>query len=335
MKKIIKFSKSYGNILNIKKNFYNNNDSNLKNSLKINNIYKKQPVRKYCKNCGKKNITSFIKNFMIEYKLCLDCNHLNGKYQDTEIFANKLYNSSGGKNYYKNYLEDYDLRVKNIYGPKVDFLKKVIKEKIKLIDLGCGGGHFVKALEIKKINATGYDTSKKLCELGSKKLKKNQIFHTKFNNMCEIIEKSKDANTVSMIGVLEHLVEPNLILDAFKKSKIKYLYISVPLFSLSTFIENSFTNIFPRQLSGGHTHLYTEKSLKFLTNKYNLKVIGEYWFGTDIPDLFRSLVCSGNILNEKVYLKELNHKFSRFVDELQSVLDKNKVCSEVHLIFKK
>ncbi len=121
MKKIVKFSKSYGNILNIKNDFYNNNDSNLKNSLKINNIYKKQPVRKYCKNCGKKNITSFIKNFQIEYKLCQNCNHLNGKYQDTEIFSNKLYNSSGGKNYFKNYLKDYDLRVKNIYIPKVDF----------------------------------------------------------------------------------------------------------------------------------------------------------------------------------------------------------------------
>ena len=140
---------------------------------------------------------------------------------------------------------------------------------------------------------------------------------------------------MSLIGVLEHLVEPNLILDAFKKSEIEYLYISVPLFSLSTFIENSFKNIFPRQLSGGHTHLYTEKSLNFLAKKYNLKIIGEYWFGTDIPDLFRSLVCSGNILNKKVYFNQLNHKFTRFVDELQSVLDKNKVCSEVHLIFKR
>ena len=81
--------------------------------------------------------------------------------------------------------------------------------------------------------------------------------------------------------------------------------------------------------------MYTEKSLNFLTNKYNLKIIGEYWFGTDISDPFRSLVCSGNILNKKVYLNQLNHKFSRFVDELKSVLDKNKVCSEAHLIFKK
>jgi hypothetical protein len=136
-----------------------------------------------------------------------------------------------------------------------------------------------------------------------------------------------------MIGVLEHLTEPNKIMDLFKKSKIKYLYISVPLFSLSTFIENAFPNVFPRQLSADHTHLYTEKSLNYLAKKYNLKIIGEYWFGTDVPDLMRSLINTGNVLNKKIYLKELNKKFSKFVDELQSVLDKNKICSEVHMVF--
>ena len=34
-----------------------------------------------------------------------------------------------GKNYSKNYLSDYDLRVKNIYTPKVDFLKKVSRNE--------------------------------------------------------------------------------------------------------------------------------------------------------------------------------------------------------------
>ena len=70
-----------------------------------------------------------------------------------------------------------------------------------------------------------------------------------------------------MINVFEHLVEPDKIMNSFVKSKIKYLYIAVPLFSLSTFIENSFTNVFPRQLSGGHTHLYTEKSINYLAKK--------------------------------------------------------------------
>jgi hypothetical protein len=116
-------------------------------------------------------------------------------------------------------------------------------------------------------------------------------------------------------------------------SEIKYLYLAVPLFSLSTFIENSFPNIFPRLLSGGHTHLYTEESLKYLAKKYNLKILGEYWFGTDMPDLMRSLINSGNILNKKIYLNLLNSKFSKFIDQLQSVLDRNKICSEVQIVF--
>ena len=106
MSKIIKYSKPYGNLLKIKSDFYHNNDLNLKNSININNVYKKQPLRKCCKNCGSKKIKSFIKNFNIPYKICLVCGHLNGAYEDTNVFAEKLYNSSGGKNYSKNYLND-------------------------------------------------------------------------------------------------------------------------------------------------------------------------------------------------------------------------------------
>ena len=130
-----------------------------------------------------------------------------------------------------------------------------------LIDLGCGGGHFLKALELKKIQASGFETSKELSKLGNKRLKKNKIFHIDFEEIYDIIKASHKANVLSLIGALEHLVKPEKIMKSFVKSKIKYLYISVPLFSLSTFIENSFPNVFPRQLSGGHTHLYTEKSL--------------------------------------------------------------------------
>ena len=334
MKKIVKFSKSYKNIIHLKADFFNNNKFNLELYKKIYNYYRKQPLRKYCKNCGSKKIKSFIKNFQIPYKLCSSCGHLNGAYQDTNNFAKKLYNDNNGKNYSRNYDKDYNLRVKNIYSAKVEFLKKIIKEKIKLIDIGCGAGHFIKALELKKISAVGYETSKALSNLGNKKLKKNKIISVEFDKIYEVIKQDNSANILSMIGVLEHLTDPHRLLNSFKKSKIKYLYISVPLFSLSTFIENSFQNVFPRQGAGGHTHLYTKKSLNYLAKKYNFKIIGEYWFGTDMPDLMRSLINSGNILNNKIYMKELSNNFSNFVDELQSILDKNKICSEVHMIFK-
>lgn len=333
MKKILKFSKSYSNIFELKQDMFINNNLNLKNSIKIKKIYKKQPLRKTCKNCNSKKIKTFIISFQIPYKICEICGHLNGAYKDTNAFAKYLYFNNNGENYSRDYIKNYDQRVKNIYLPKVEFLKKVIKRRINLIDLGCGAGHFVKALELKKIPAVGYDVSQDLCKIGNKKLKKNKIFSMEFNNVNQLFRIENQANTLSMIGVLEHLVEPDKIMKLFINSKIKYLYISVPLFSLSTFIENSFPKVFPRQLSGDHTHLYTEKSLKYFAKKYNLKIIGEYWFGTDMPDLMRSIINSGNILNKKIYSKELNSKFSKIIDELQSVLDKNKLCSEVHMVF--
>ena len=58
-------------------------------------------------------------------------------------------------------------------------------------------------------------------------------------------------------------------------------------------------------------------------------------FGTDIPDLYRSLICSGKILNKKIYQRELKNKLLNLVDDLQKVLDKKKLCSEAHIIFEK
>ena len=335
MKKIIKFSKTYNNVLSIKKDFYDENWQNLNNQVKINKYYKQNPIRISCKNCQKKTLQKFIKNFLIEYYVCSNCSHLNGKYQDTEKFAKKLYFERSGKNYYKNYLNDYNGRVKNIYLPKAEFLKKIIKKKINLLDIGSGGGHFLKALEIKKINAQGFEPSKVLCDLGNIKLKKNKLINSDFNEIYEVVANQSKFNTISLIGVLEHLIDPHLLLKSFKKGKAKFLYISVPLFSLSVFLENSFKNVFPRQLSGGHTHLYTKDSLNKMAKKYNLKIVGEWWFGTDFPDLYRSLINTSTSLKKEIYLKEINNKLFKVINELQAVLDRNKICSEGHMVFKK
>ena len=153
--------------------------------------------------------------------------------------------------------------------------------------------------------------------------------------MFKILENESKANVVSLIGVLEHFYDPDKFLKSFSKSKVDYLYLAVPLFSLSTFIENAFPKVYPRHLSGDHTHLYTEKSLSYLAKKNNLKIVGEWWFGADIPDLCRSLIISSNHLDEKSYMKQVNKNLYSVIDELQNVLDRNKICSEVHMVLKK
>ena len=54
IKKVVKFSKSYGDIVSLKTDFYTNNKLNKNIALKLNRIYKNGPKRKICKNCEKK-----------------------------------------------------------------------------------------------------------------------------------------------------------------------------------------------------------------------------------------------------------------------------------------
>ena len=68
--------------------------------------------------------------------------------------------------------------MKHIYEPKVKFLKKVIKNKFSILELGSGGGHFLKACEKNSIIAEGYEVNKNLVKLGKKNLKKNFIYQT-------------------------------------------------------------------------------------------------------------------------------------------------------------
>ena len=319
--KIVKFSKKNTDIITIKKNIFFSNKKNLKERERINKLYIKQPKRKICKNCNLKLGKAVFKSFGVSYAICKRCCHLNGMQLETKKFLNNLYSENKGKNYYKNYSNQFNQRVKNIYVPKVNFLKQVINEKINLLDIGSGAGHFLKACEIKNIKAIG------------SKLTKNKIINITLDEIHDKIASSKE-NVLALIGVLEHLEHPNRLLESFKKSKIKYLYLSLPLFSLSSLIENSFPRVFPRHLSGAHTHLYTYESIMYFTTKFNFKIEGEWWFGSDFLDLYRSLLNSEN-RDTKIYKQILDKYFLKNIDSFQNILDKKKISSEVHLILKK
>jgi len=334
MSKLIKFSKSYKSLFNIKKDFYKNNQLNLTKAITINEYYAKQTVRKKCKNCNKKKSKYSFKSFQVNYFICKYCSHLNGKYQDSDQFNNYLYNKNKGKKYAKNYSLNYESRVNTIYIPKINFLQKVIGKNFSLVDIGSGAGHFLKACEKKKIKANGYETNATMVALAKKKLKKNLIFKSSLQKIYdEIINTS--AKCISLIGVLEHLEDPAKVFINFKKSRAKFIFFSVPLFSFSTLLENSLDDVFPRQLSGAHTHLYTKRSIAYLIKKYNFKVKGEWWFGTDMADLFRSLVIKSKFKNDSEKKQVFKNLLYNHIDELQKVLDENRVCSEVHMVLSK
>ena len=345
-KKILKYGKSSKGLIRIKEKFFKDNDQMLSKGIKINRIYSQQPKRLKCKNCDYILKGASFRKLHVNYIICKNCEHLNGIHEDTDSFCAQIYTDNKGSDYAELYnsegIDEYNKRVKEIYTPKAQFIFDSLVEfgytpsKLKYADFGAGSGYFVSALKsIGLSDITGYEVSESQVLLGNKLMGKDLLQQI---NLKETVLKIKtiDADTVSMIGVLEHVQNPREILAAISANKrIKYFYISVPLFSISVFFEMIFPDVMNRQLSGAHTHLYTETSLQYMAKEFNLDIAASWWFGTDMVDLYRSIGVSlennNNTKRMEPIWKEL---FSSVMDDLQLSLDKKHMSSEVHMVLK-
>ena len=344
-KKILKFGKSFKDVDKIKSNFFSQNLKLLKDQNKINEFYRSQPKRKYCKACEKKLTGYYFINHKTKYIQCKYCSHVNGQHQDTKEFSNKIYvdeKVSYSKSYHEKNIKNFTLRQKKIYDPKANFLKSILLDhsKLKVLDIGAGSGYFISSLIDKKFkDAIGIEISKNQTNFGKKifkliKKNSNKLKNSSYENLKKEIENT-DFNCVSLIGVIEHLVNMSDLMKSINKNKnIKYIYILVPMFSLICTIESIFSNVFNRHLGGGHTHLFTEKSLKKFMSRFGFKEHSSWWFGTDMDDLFRSFILQ--MKNKKFKpLEDITSETKKLIDGLQLELDKKKLCSEVHMLLKR
>lgn len=344
----IKYGKKSMHIKSFKKIFITENDALKAEDRKVNDYYVKQTDRLRCKNCYNPIGEIDFKKQDISYSICKKCGHLNGLFEDTTEFCKFAYQGSGRQNFLANYSsqgkKDYDLRVKNIYVPKVEFLIESLQKdgidetKLSFSDIGSGLGYFVSALLSQgQKKVSGYEVSKENVTLSNSFIGKNLVNYHEIDETIHTV-KSIKSNVVTMIGVLEHLQDPNSLLDELcKNSNVQYIFIAVPIFSLSVFFEMLSPKTFHRQLSNDHTHLYTDQSIKWLCDKFNLLRVSEWWFGQDILDLYRHTLvnASKECKLSNFAADEFNKIFTPLIDALQLSIDKEKYSSEVHILLKK
>lgn len=336
---IEKYSKPSTFYLSSKKDFFSSNEPLLKKAIEQNQLYANQPKRACCKICQNRLVGDVdFSSHGVGYIFCEKCNHLNGSYDDTQSFVEKMYMSEDGKEYASNYLdENFEKRAIEVYVPKVDFLITTLPpKKYKILDVGCGSGYFVLASLLRNLSAEGLDVSRTMVEFGNSQIR-HHCDSAPLKSVDEVAFfdeiKNTDADVISAIGVIEHLREPQKFFEAFRESASNYLYYSVPMFSLSVALENVFSNVFPRQLSGGHTHLFTEESIIEMNKIMDVSSIGEWRFGTDIMDLYRNLTV--NLQSNGVSQKMVDYVYKGFgskIDAIQHILDSNHSCSEIHVV---
>ncbi len=342
-----KYGKPIAPLLAFKKVFFSENELLLEREKKINNEYTIQPRRLRCKNCSSpfEGKVDFVKQG-VGYRFCGKCGHLNGIYEDTESFCRKVYAQDGGDSYSRLYSAtdrtDYFSRVEELYKPKADFLLEALRHyesdvgDLIFTDVGAGSGYFVAAMRSLGIEkAMGYDVSKVQVEfcnqmLGAEVLRTYDLEKT--NSFLENVE----GDVISLIGVLEHLRDPRGALRALRSNnRSRYLFISVPLVSPCVFFELAFPSIMARHLSGVHTHLYSESSLSWMANEFGLKHLASWWFGSDVVDLYRSIAVRMKQIDPlNTLAARWERLFLPILDELQLVLDKKHLASEVHILYK-
>lgn len=344
----LQYGKLSTSLIMQKKSFFEENNKHVLKQREISDVYIKQPKRINCKNCDYtlQEENDFIKD-SIGYKICQKCSHLNGAFEDSAEYCKIVYADDGGKAYAENYssesLENYNYRVASIYIPKAEFLYTSLKNQnvspseLKYLDFGAGTGYFVSALDSMGFkNISGTEVSKNQVELANKMIGKKLLNTHNLDDTANFL-RNTDANIISFIGVLEHLQNPREAMKATKENdNIEYLYISVPLFSLSVYIEMLSDDIFHRQLHGGHTHLYTEDSIKYLAKEFGYEIVSQWWFGTDVVDLYRNLFVNLEEKNTSKFLKQhYQNMMQDLIDAMQLEIDKKKYSSEVHVLLKK
>ena len=344
--KILKYGKLSQSIISFKEAFFKDNDKLKIKADEVNKFYSQQPERFNCKNCDHLLENTSFKNQYIKYSICENCGHLSGMHEDTDLFCSKIYTDNKGADYAEMYnskgAEDYNKRVKSIYIPKAQFMFDSLVElghepnKFKYADFGAGTGYFLSALKsINLNNIMGFEPSESQVSLGNKLIGKDLLEQINLKDTVLKIKKI-DTDVVTLIGVLEHVNNPREILAAISANKkIKYLYISVPLFSPTVFFEMILPGVMKRHLTGAHTHLYTESSLRYMAKEFDLDIVASWWFGLDMVDLFRSVSVS---LEKNQDTKQMSllweELFSPVIDNLQLCLDQKHMSSEVHMMFK-
>jgi len=347
---IDRFGKEFEGYRQVKAFFYDieTNKNYLQQQKRTDELYIAQPRRTHCKICSTKLGDVLFTLGKIDFYLCPKCEHLNGGHLDTREFCDTLYSNAeelgvGPKSQYSDdNLTEYFERSRKIYMPKAEYLMDILRQqgedplKLRYADLGAGCGHFVAAmLKLGVKNIKGYEISADQVAEGNAK-NGSEIMELHGIDDTLRIPATVEADVITSIFQLEHVEDPLGLLEAVARNKnVRYMLLAVPVFSIGLILQACFQNVMPRIIGMGHTHLFSERSIHWMIERFGFKVLSRWWFGSDAFDIHRSI----NVhLQQDPKLAKLAPVWDRMflpgIDGMQLLLDELHGSSEIHMVIK-
>ncbi len=169
-------------------------------------------------------------------------------------------------------------------------LNKILKKEVKyrdiLLDIGCGNGYLTKKLSKNFDKTIAIDTSESAIEQAKKDYSGSVNFTLSDLNNLDIKDK---LNCITLIEVMEHLYSPDSLLKNINKfcDNNTKVIISTPFHgfikNLLIMLSGKFDNHFSPLWEHGHIKFFTKKTLMEICVRNNFKIENIYYSGRFYP----------------------------------------------------
>jgi len=243
-----------------------------------------------CPVCGSQKINYYLEKNSFKYNKCDDCNlvFLEKIPEDLEKYYSEGYFTGDLElDGYVDYESEKEL-TRVSFEKYLDFIENHIKEKNRLLEVGCATGYFLDLAKKRGWNTKGVDISKYAVE---EALKKGH------DVICSKIEDLHDDDNLSshdvvvMLDALEHLTSPKQDLK-----KMSNFLKPDGLFVFSTPDSSSlWSKVWGRKwhafVPPQHIHVFSSENVRFLLEDVGLEVkfVGHYGKNFSLPYIFRLL----------------------------------------------
>ena len=229
--------------LKVKSNYFDSNDPFLAKTKKDAEKFLEEPIVNNCLICGnhtKSSETQIYSRHGLDYYQCQHCGHFNCTRHATPRFAQYLYsdNDYTEVTYSSSFVspESLEQRLNSIDRPKTRvYLEELLPgtpsdfHDAGWLDIGCGSGFTLLTLhEYGLENLQGIDYSpQQLANARSILPDSVELQAVDNSNFLNAVSASK-SKVHSLIGVLEHLLDPNLVVKTISENpSCEYVLVSV------------------------------------------------------------------------------------------------------------
>ncbi len=284
----------------------------------------KKPDQFRCLLCGSVKGKEFLKYNKYALFECDKCRLVSPNIDLAELGSHEVYDDPAYiKDTTREILDTYKYRKKTYAPERLNYVlekTKLPKDKVRLLDIGCGPGYFISHLKDQKIKYKGLELADFLVNICKRK---------KLNVEKADLAKEPDRayNVLTLFDVLEHLAEP---VKFFKILNAKLIRGGFVMAYTPHIHSTGFHLMGGRQntlLPFQHFAFYDPESLDYLARRTGFKVHLIDYYGLDIMDY--------------LYMKEYeepagyHEKLKDLIPVMQAVIDKQKLSNHIRVFFKK